>query len=151
LRAQTRNPDGLKHLFEKRPAHLVKGQSQDDGQGECGDHSVYAEGKGVSHGVHKLKGVKKLGEVGVPGLSPGASQYPCGIAVILEGDEYAVHGLVGKKYKQNASRKKEQIKTAVLADIVPGYPITVHAASSWFTDKPIVSEAKAVVKKKMIN
>ncbi|MPM77638.1 hypothetical protein SDC9_124645 [bioreactor metagenome] len=101
---------------------MIHRHRQHDRQGKTRQKAVEAEAQRVEHRGFKLKGVEKFRKIRVPGVKPGAAQYPGGVPVVFKRDDHAVHGLVGENDEQDDGRGKQEIQPRVLLYIAPGAP-----------------------------
>lgn len=88
--------DGLESLAEALGADLVNHQRKQDGKRKACQHAVNAQPQGIADGGSALEGIEEPHEVLEQRIGPGAPHDAQGVFIVLEGDDDAVHGLVGK-------------------------------------------------------
>ena len=137
--------DGLHHLLEAARAHLVEQQRQDDRGREPEDDLVERDQQRVAEHVQELRAAEQALEV--VQAHPRAAQDALQDAVLLEGDDHPVHGVVLEDQEPGDGRQQHDEQAAVQEHGTPQPALgevcaigcRLNAAQRTSASQPIVS------------
>ena len=107
--------DGLHAALERRGAHFVEQQSQDDRHRKAERELIEPDQQGVAEDQREVARLQQPLEVFQS--DPGAAQDSLDRREVLEGDDDAVHRQVLEQEVEQNAGNQQQVEVAVLDDV----------------------------------